>query len=183
MAESKTILHYNVLSQPTRACRALLDIGKVPHELNHINFMTGDHKAPEFLKKHRLGALPVLEEGDFFLAESTAILRYIHAKNNLSEDLYPADLKKRANVDKWMSWCDYSFRSCILTSMMPRWLFLMAKVPHPPKEFFLENLKRQLLQINFLEEELGDNGDFVCGDKMTMADIKIYFELTSFTDY
>jgi glutathione S-transferase len=38
--------------------------------------MKSDWKTEDFLAKHPLGSLPVLEDGDFYLSESGAIAEY-----------------------------------------------------------------------------------------------------------
>lgn len=38
--------------------------------------MKSDYKTPEFLAKNPVGYLPLLEDGDFALAESSAIAEY-----------------------------------------------------------------------------------------------------------
>jgi glutathione S-transferase len=46
------------------------------------------------------GLVPTLQEDDFTLWESNAILRYLAA--NAGSDLWPAEPQQRANVDRWM---------------------------------------------------------------------------------
>src|SRR5712692_9124803 len=54
---------------------------KVPVE--SVNIVTGENRAPEFLKKNPLGGLPVLELDDgTYLPESLAIIEYF-------EELHP----------------------------------------------------------------------------------------------
>jgi glutathione S-transferase len=49
-------------------------------ELHQLDMMAGEHKTPEFLKKHPSGKIPVLETDDGqYIAESVAICRYIEA--------------------------------------------------------------------------------------------------------
>ena len=50
-------------------------VEKVP-----VNMMAGEHKTPEFLKKHPSGKIPALETDDGrYLGESVAICRYLEA--------------------------------------------------------------------------------------------------------
>ena len=56
-----------------------------------------------------LGLVPVLQDGDLTLAESNAILRYLAAKAG-RDDLYPADLAARAQVDMLLDAIATSFR-------------------------------------------------------------------------
>ncbi len=47
------------------------------------------------------GLVPVLQDGDFTLWESNAIVRYLCAREGRG---YPADLRLRADAERWMDW-------------------------------------------------------------------------------
>lgn len=57
----------------------------------------------EYLAKNPNGLVPLLEEGDFRLTESNAIVRYLAATHGEAL-LWPRDLRARADVDRWMEW-------------------------------------------------------------------------------
>jgi glutathione S-transferase len=63
---------------------------------------------PEFLAKNPTGLVPVIEEDGFVLPESNAIVRYLAAKHSAG-DLWPEDLRERAQADRWMEWLATSF--------------------------------------------------------------------------
>jgi glutathione S-transferase len=48
------------------------------------------------------GLVPTLEEDDFTLWESNAILRYLAALYGAGSGLWPTDPQQRAHVDRWM---------------------------------------------------------------------------------
>lgn len=49
------------------------------------------------------GRVPTLEEGDFVLWESNAIMRYL-CECYAGEALYPADPRARADINRWLDW-------------------------------------------------------------------------------
>ena len=51
--------------------------------------------------------MPVLEDGDFRLTESSAILKYLADK--VDSPAYPKDLQKRARVNEMMDWLNTGF--------------------------------------------------------------------------
>jgi len=72
-----------------------------------VDLMTGEHMKPEYGAVNPTRQVPVLEEGDFRLPESSAILKYLAARFDCPE--YPKDLKMRAKVDAAMDWFNTQF--------------------------------------------------------------------------
>ncbi|KAK0123671.1 hypothetical protein ONS95_008683 [Cadophora gregata] len=62
-----------------RVFTALAEKG-VEAELRAINFATGEHKQPEFLKLQPFGKVPVLDDDGYLVFESRAIAKYIAKK-------------------------------------------------------------------------------------------------------
>ena len=60
---------------------------------------------PSYRAKNPNGLIPTLEDDDFVLWESNAILRYL-AAGDAQCRLLPADLNRRehANIDRWLDW-------------------------------------------------------------------------------
>ena len=68
----------------------------------------GKTKTPEYLAMNPNSLVPVIEEDGFVLYESNAIVRYLAARDPDAR-LWPRDLRKRADVDRWMEWQSTSF--------------------------------------------------------------------------
>ena len=68
----------------------------------------GKTKSPEYLAMNPNALVPVIEEDGFVLYESNAIVRYLAARDPGGK-LWPGDLRKRADVDRWMEWQSTSF--------------------------------------------------------------------------
>ena len=50
------------------------------------------------------GRVPAIKDGEFSLAESNAILRYLTRKYQLHQ-FYPTDVEEQAQVDMWWDFC------------------------------------------------------------------------------
>src|SRR5262249_51951813 len=72
-------------------------------EFHPINIFKGEARTPGMLAKNANAKIPVLEDGDFVLWESNAILGYLAAKHP-EKNLLPTDPKGRADVDRWLFW-------------------------------------------------------------------------------
>ena len=68
----------------------------------------GKTRSPEYLAMNPNALVPVIEEEGFVLYESNAIVRYLAARDSGGK-LWPVDLRKRADVDRWMEWQSSSF--------------------------------------------------------------------------
>src|SRR4051812_17332144 len=96
-------LHNSPMSPNCRKVLALaLELG-LDVESVQVDMMKGAHKEPSFLAKNPNGKVPVLEDNGWYLWESTAIMQYL-ADKKPEKNLYPTDLRLRAEVNKWLAW-------------------------------------------------------------------------------
>ena len=72
-------------------------------ELAIVDLFAGGNTTPEFTALNPNRKMPVLEDGDFVLWESNAILQYLASKRPES-GLLPDDPRRRADVARWMFW-------------------------------------------------------------------------------
>ncbi|KAL3684816.1 hypothetical protein R1sor_002838 [Riccia sorocarpa] len=77
---------------------------QVGYDLQVVDIVkTQDHKKPEFLKLQPFGIIPVLQDKDFSVFESRAIIRYIARKHEgHGTPLYGTSEKDKAMVDQWL---------------------------------------------------------------------------------
>src|SRR5689334_3652685 len=68
-----------------------------------VNLFRGESRTPEFLAKNPNGRVPVLEDGDLILWESTAIIAYLADKQG-DTTIRPTTPRARAEVGRWLSW-------------------------------------------------------------------------------
>jgi glutathione S-transferase len=58
----------------------VLEIKGLSYESKLLEFSKGDHKAPGYLSLNPRGKVPTLQDGDFILYESVAIMAYLERK-------------------------------------------------------------------------------------------------------
>ncbi|KAL2653064.1 hypothetical protein R1flu_021192 [Riccia fluitans] len=77
---------------------------QVEYDLQLVDIVTTqDHKKSEFLKLQPFGMIPILQDKDFSIFESRAIIRYIARKHEgQGTPLYGTSNKDKAMVDQWM---------------------------------------------------------------------------------
>ena len=120
---------------------------------------------PEFRKISPFGVVPVIDDGEFRLRESNAIVRYLADKHGRT-DLYPKELKARATVESWMDWASTDFA----TGMRPVFHGLVVK--NPAYASLVEGgAKEWGVQMRILDEHLSAHGPYVTGTNFTIGDI------------
>ncbi len=81
----------------------------LPYESVNAGGAFGVVDTPEYRAKNPNKRVPMIEDGDFVLWESNAIVRYLTAKHVPGSNWYPVDPQVRARADKWMDWTTSSF--------------------------------------------------------------------------
>ena len=84
-------------SRKVRAVAYELDIAFEPIP---VDLVRGEQRGAAFLARNPMGRVPLLEDGDLLLWESTAIVRYLAA----GSELVPRQRRAAAEVDRWTAW-------------------------------------------------------------------------------
>lgn len=72
------------------------------YESRPIGSRTGETQTPEYTRLNPSQKIPVLQDGDFVLSESAAIVNYLAQAYGASRNLLlPSNTKERARYDQW----------------------------------------------------------------------------------
>jgi glutathione S-transferase len=140
----------------------------LPHERIDIGGPFGKNREKAYLDKNPNGLVPTIEEDDgFTLWESNSIVRYLAAKHKSS--LEPADLRVRAQAQKWMDWQ--------LTVMAPAIgpLFMgMVRTPAAERNMkAIDDSKAKTADAaRMLDDQLGRT-QYLAGDAFSYGDIPV----------
>jgi len=96
-------LHGIPLSGHTHRVQLFLGILGLPYEFVTVDLAGGANRTPSFLAMSPFGEIPVLEDGDAVLADSTAILVYLALKYDASGRWLPREPLAAARVQRWLS--------------------------------------------------------------------------------
>lgn len=139
-------------------------------ERSDIGGPFGGNKTPEYLALNPNGLVPTIDDDGFVLWESNAIVRYLSAKH-ASGSLWPTDLRRRADADRWMDWQQ-------TTLGPPMGVLFRALLRSPPDAVDpaeLESAKRRAAAgFSILDAQLG-RSRYVAGEALTMGDIALGF--------
>lgn len=125
-------------------------------------------KTAEYLAKNPNGLIPVIEDGDFVLWESNAIVRYLASRYG-EDKLWPRDAAARANADRWMDWQAVSFNP----ALGPAFVQLIRTAPEARNTEVIETARAATEQkLTLLDNHLARHR-YVAGDGFTMGDIPL----------
>ena len=114
------------------------------------------------LAKNPNGKVPILEDGDFVLWESTAMLAYIAAKAGRT-DLAPTTPRERAEVDRWTAWQGAHFGPAIRKVSFERIVKKLVGRGAPDEAVVKAGIAEFL---DFAEEGCGIKHDAVADDAL-----------------
>ena len=143
---------------------------RVPLELQVVDLFTGEHYQPPFEAVNPNHLVPVLEDGDFRLTESSAILKYLADK--VDSPLYPKDLKARSRVNERMDWVNTQLcRDLAYGTVYPQIFPMHKRRSDEAQSAQLQwGCERAQGWLKIMDQHLLGGQRFLCGDAMTIAD-------------
>jgi glutathione S-transferase len=164
-------LYMHPVSMTSRPVRLFAADNNIAMDEEVVDLMTGAHLQPPYAAINPNCLVPMLEDGDLKLTESSAILKYLADK--IGSPAYPKDLKQRAKVNEVMDWIntnfyrDWGYNLCY-PQLFPHLKRRSDEAQAATLEFGKENAKRWLTLLN--DYWIGPNKAYLCGDQLTIAD-------------
>jgi glutathione S-transferase len=165
-----TKLYMHPVSTASRPVRLFIAEKKLPVTEQVVDLMSGEHYKDEFTAINPNRMVPVLEDGDLRLTESSAILKYLASKFECAE--YPRDLKKRAKVDEAMDWCNTQLYRELGYGMLYPQIFPHHKRPSDAHQDGTVAWGRDKAKawLAVMDQSLLGSKPYLCGDQITIAD-------------
>lgn len=136
-----------------------------------ISLESGENFHSAYTQLNPLKRVPCFTWGDFKLAESRAILRYLAARQE-AYSWYPLNLEARALVDQWMDYVSIHIAIPLTALVWERhWRLKLGQRANP----YAENLALSRLQreLPILEQHL-ESQLYLCGSELTLADLCLF---------
>jgi glutathione S-transferase len=143
----------------------------VPVELVCVDLQKGEQRLPPFLKMNPNHRVPVLEDGDFYLWESRAIMQYL-ADKTPGQTIYPTEARARADVNRWLFWSGQHFAPAIGIFFFENVIKQMIGrgAPDPVELKRGETLLSEFAAV--LDAHLAGR-QWVSGESLTLADLSL----------
>lgn len=130
--------------------------------------------SPEFKKISPLGKIPVLQEDDFYLPDSSAILEYLEAAHP-TPALYPSDARERGMAVFLEEYADGGIASKATGVIFFQRVVGPRFMGQPTNEEAVQKAIDEDVPAlhDYLESLLKDGNKFLVGDALSVADISV----------
>jgi glutathione S-transferase len=127
----------------------------------------------EFLQASPLRKMPALRDGDYTVADSSAVIHYLEAKHP-EPALIPADPKLRGTTIWFEEYADTVLMACGGKIFFNR-VVAPRFIGRPCDEELVQAAEQKELPpiLDYLESVVPDDGGYLVGDRLTLADIAI----------
>lgn len=164
-------LYYHPASTTSRPIMMFAAESGIALEMQVVDLFTGEHYQPPYAGLNPTRLVPMLEDGDFRMTESSAILKFLAEKSGSS--LYPQDLQQRARVNERMDWINTQLCRDLAYGLVYPQIFPMHKRRSDEAQdatlaWGKERSQGWLQVLN--DHFLGSSNAYVCGSAMTIAD-------------
>src|SRR5436190_7026312 len=164
-------LYYHPVSTVSRPVVLFATESNIDLDYELVDLFTAAHYQPEYAAINPSRQVPVLEDGDFRLTESSAILKYLAEK--IGSPAYPSDLRKRARVNERMDWLNTGFYRDFSYGFLYPQIFPFMRRPDEKVQAgtVAWGKDKALVWLKVLDENLiGPRNGYLCGDEITIAD-------------
>ena len=146
-------------------CRELA----VPFTRIDAGMQYGRNGDPDYLAMNPNGRVPTLVDGDFALWESNSIMRYLALTHASTSQIYPAEPKVRAGMERWLDWT--------LSTLQPVerplfWGLVRTPVAERDMAAMQQAADTAAVQWRIVDRQLADRA-YMEGDAFSLADIAI----------
>jgi glutathione S-transferase len=164
-------LYMHPVSTTSRPVMMFIAENGIDCELQVVDLLSGEHLTPDYaaINPHKL--VPVLEDGDLILNESSAILKYL--ADTANAPAYPKDLKQRARINAAMDWFNADFYRDFAYGLVYPPIFPTHKRPSDEAQsatvqWALDKTKERLPVLD--DRMIGPNQGYLCGNEISIAD-------------
>ncbi|WP_103669721.1 glutathione S-transferase family protein [Pseudanabaena sp. BC1403] len=168
-------LYYFPPSPNTRKVHAVAIHLQLPIDLRLVDLQKGEQHNPEFVQLNPTGRTPVLQDGDFILWESTAIMQYLASQ--VPNSLWSESAKIRADIMRWQSWQLAHWHQVCQPLQFENFVKPLLQLGEPDPQIVQQTTDRFHKEASILNNYLA-NREYLVNDTLTLADFSVASELT-----
>jgi glutathione S-transferase len=171
------ILHTVPGSPNGRRVEAVISHLGLSVELRHYDLFKGELRLPHYLALNGNAKSPTLEDGDFVLWETTAIMQYLCEQAGPT-DLFPRSPRVRADITRWQCWEGLYFNAALMTMAFEA----VAKAKRdlgPPDAGLIERARVTLDRFAPVLDSHLNGRQYMVDEHLTLAD----YSMATFEPY
>lgn len=168
-------LYYFPASPNSRKAHAVAIHLDLPLELRLIDLQKGEQRTPEFMQLNPTGRTPVLQEGEFVLWESTAIMQYLASQ--VANSLWPENVRSRADIMRWQSWQLAHWHPACQPLQFERVVKPILQLGDPDPQVVDKATQRFHQEAAVLNQHLAHRA-YLVDETLTLADFSVASDLT-----
>jgi glutathione S-transferase len=157
-------LYRFALSGHAHRAELMLSLLGLPYICVDVDLLKGEQKRPEFLALNPFGQVPVIQDGEHTVADSSAILAYLSRRYDPTNGWWPLEPMAAAQVQRWLS---VAAGPLAEGPARARVQVLFGR----PREAACHQLAARLFGL--MEQHLAAR-EFFVGDGPTVADVVMY---------
>ena len=163
-------LYYHPASTTCRPIMLFAEESRLALDYQLVDIFTGEQYQDAYTSINPCHMVPVLEDGDFRLTESSAILKYLADK--IDSPAYPKDLQPRARVNERMDFVNTQVsREFTYGFVYPQLLPIFKRKDEAVQAATLEwGRERSRGWLTVLDRHFIGRNRYLCGDAITIAD-------------
>ncbi len=168
-------LYYFPPSPNSRKAHAVALHLQMPVELELVDLQQGQQRTAEFLALNPTGRIPLLQDGDFALWESTAIMQYLASQ--VATPLWPDDAQQRADIMRWQSWQLAHWSRGCQPIQFERFVKKVLGLGDPDPQVLERSIATFHQEATVLDAHLAGK-DYLVNNTLTLADFSVASDLT-----
>ncbi|NIO38803.1 MAG: glutathione S-transferase family protein [Burkholderiales bacterium] len=159
------------LSPNTRKVLAVVHALDLDVELVVVDLVKGEQMKPEFIRLNPNHKTPTLQDGDFVLWESNAIMQYL-ASQKPGNTLWPADPKAQADISRWQCWQLAHWGAACEMLIFENMLKALLSLGEPDPAEVAKGEERFNIYATVLDGYLKGR-KWLVGNQVTLADLSV----------
>jgi glutathione S-transferase len=163
-------IYYHPVSTTSRPLVLFAAEARMPIDFQVVDLFTGEHYKDAYSAINPNHLVPLLEDGDFRLTESSAILKYL--ADSIESPAYPKELRARARVNERMDWINTQMnRDLAYNFVYPQILPTHKRKSDEAQAATLAwGAERTRGWLKVLDTHLLGSNRYLCGNAITIAD-------------
>ena len=166
---------YNSVGPNPHVVRMFMAEKGITLPTQEVNLMKGENRQEEHLKRNPHGQMPCLElDNGAYLSEITAICEYLEDKQP-NPPLIGTTPEERAECRMWTRRLDLNICEPLANGYRygEALKFFEKRIPVVPEASAGLKMVAQN-RLKWLDEQMADGREFICGKRFTLADIHLY---------